>query len=93
MDERRTAVVGGERVPVDLEADDLGFEAVPGPGALRAALERLVADEAFRTGVLADPARAAAEAGLDPGQAGLLAAVCWAAYGPEVGGHAYSIRW
>ena len=77
----------GEAVPVDLKTEDAGFEAQPGPGAFRRALERLVGDEGYREEVLADPGRLVGDFGLDPGRAGLLAAACWAAYGPEVAGH------
>ena len=88
-----TAVPGGEAVPVELQTEERGFEAPPDPGAFRAALERLVGDATYREAALANPARVAAEFGLDPGQAGLLVAACWAAYGPEVGGHGYTVRW
>ena len=87
MEQERTTVLGGERVPVELETEDQGFEARPGPDAFRRALERLVADEGVRNAVLADPTLALADLGLDPGQAGLLAAACWAAFGPDVTGH------
>ena len=48
-----TVVRGGEAIPVDLEAEAADFEAVPGPGQFREALERLVADEAYREAALA----------------------------------------
>ena len=66
-----------------------GAEAAP---AFRRALERLVGDEGYRAAAMADPDRVAADYGLDPGQLGLLGAVCWAAYAPEVAGH-YGTRW
>jgi len=84
-----TAVLGGAAVPVDLATEDAGFEAQHDPGAFRRALERLVGDEAYRDAMLADPTRAAFDLGLDPGGTGLLLAVCWAAYGPEVAGQAF----
>ena len=85
-----TVDLGGEAVPVELGTDDAGFEAPPGPGRFREALERLVTDPAYREAAMADPQRVAADFGLDPGQFGLLGAACWAAYGPEVAGQRLS---
>ena len=87
-------VRGGEAIPVDLEAEAEDFEAAPDPEAFRRALERLVGDAEYRLAAMAEPGRAARDFGLYPGQDGLLGAVCWAAYGPEVAGHGkVSLGW
>jgi len=86
-----TVRLGAEKIPVDLATADVGFEAPGKSGAFRVALERLVSDAAYRDAVLAEPSLLSRDdAPLHPGEVGLLLAVCWAAYGPDVAGHLYS---